>query len=181
MKIKFGQKKRVYKGKIFSLYQQNVVLPSGKKAIFEYAQRPASVSILAFNDKKELLMIKEYRVGYKKNVWFLPGGRLDKPGDTPKKAIIREMREETGYKAQRIKLLFKKFPSNTLIWDIFVFAGKDLVVDPLPQEDGEHSKPVFVPWKKAVQMALDGTIDNEFISYDIIRLNYMMEHREFKW
>lgn len=180
MKIKFGAKKQVYKGEIFDIYKQDVVLPSGKKAVFEYAKRPASVSMMAFNDKGELLMIKEYRFGYKKNVWFLPGGRVDKPGDTPRKAIIREMREESGYRAKKIKLLHKKSPSNTLLWDIFIFVGRDLVYDPLKNEDGEHTKPVFVPWKKAVRMALDGTIDNEFISYNIIRLDYMMEHGEFK-
>ncbi|MBU0546509.1 NUDIX hydrolase, partial [Patescibacteria group bacterium] len=150
-------------------------------AIFEYCERFPSVSVLAFNDKGELLMIKEYRHGYKKNVWFLPGGRVDKLGDTPRKAIIREMREESGYRAKKLELLFTKSPSNTLLWDIYVFVAKDLVYDPLPQEDGEDSKAVFVPFEKAVQMALDGTIDNEFISYNIIRLNYMLEHEELKW
>ena len=180
-RIKFGKKKTVFKGKIFNILHQDIVLPSGKKGVFEYCERFPSVSVLAFNDKDELLLIKEYRHGYKKNVWFLPGGRMDKPGDTPKKAILREMREEAGYRAKKLKLLFTKAPSNTLIWDIFVFVAKDLVYDPLPNEEGEDSHAVFVPFEEAAQMALDGTIDNEFISYDIIRLDYMLKHGEFKW
>jgi len=181
VKIKFGKIRTVYKGKIFKIKECDVVLPSGKKDVFEYCERFSSVSVLAFNDKNELLMINEYRQGFKKNVWFLPGGRVDKPGDTPKKAAIREMREEAGYRAKKIKMLFKKTPSNTLIWDIYIFVGKDLVHDPLPNEEGEDSKAVFVPFAKAVQMALDGTIENEFISYNIIRLDYMLKHGEFKW
>jgi len=181
MKIKFGRKKQVYKGKIFDIYNQNVVLPSGNKAVFEYAKRPSSVNILAFNDKGELLMIKEYRLGYKKNVWFVPCGRVDKAGDTPKKAIIREMREESGYHAKTIKFFRKRSPSNTLLWDGYSFIGKDLIYDPLSNEDGEEAKAVFVPWKKAVQMAIDGTIEEEFIAYNILRLDYLMKRKKFKW
>ncbi len=173
--------KRVFKGKIFNIYHQDVTLPNGRRNVFEYCERFPSVSVLAFNDKKELLMINEYRYGYKKNVWFLPGGRVDKPGDTPRKAIIREMREESGYRARRLKQLYVKSPSNTLHWDIYIFVGKDLIYDPLPSEEGEDSRAVFVPWKKAVRMAMDGTIENEFISYNIIRLDYMMRQGEFKW
>lgn len=180
-KIKFGKTRTVYKGKIFKIKERDVVLPSGKKSVFEYCERYPSVSVMAFNQKGELLMIKEFRQGYKKNVWFLPGGRMDKSGDTPKKAILREMREESGYRARKLKLLFTKSPSNTLIWDIYVFVAKDLKYDPLPQEDGEDSQAVFVPFEQALHMALDGTIDSEFISYDIIRLNYMLKHGEFKW
>ncbi len=181
MKIKFGKTKKVYQGKIFRIYHQDVVLPSGKKGVFEYCERFPSVSVLAFNEKGELLMINEYRHGYKKNVWFLPGGRVDKAGDTPKKAAMRELREEGGFRAKKMKLLFTKSPSNTLFWDIYIYVAKDLMPDPLPQDDGEQAVSVFVPWKKAVQMAMDGTIENEFISYNIIRLDYMLTSGEFKW
>lgn len=177
----FGQMKTVFNGIIFKIKQQWVTLPDGSKKTFEYCERPASVSILAFNEKNELLMIREYRHGYKKNIWFLPSGRADHDGDTPRSAAIRELREEGGYRPKTIRLIHKKSPSNTLIWDIYLFAAKNLVYDPLPRDAEEHIKPIFVSWPKAVQMALDGTIDNEFISYNIIRFDYMIRNGEFKW
>ncbi len=179
--IKLGKDKIVYKGKIFTLHQRPVTLPDGKKTLFEYCERPASVSTMAFNDKNELLLIKERRVGYKKNTWFLPGGRMDQPGDTPKKAAQRELREETGYAAKTLKLVQKKSPASTLIWDIYLFAGKNLHWSPLPHDVSEQIEAVFVPLKKAVEMALDGTIENEFIAYDIIRFNEMLKRKEFFW
>ncbi len=180
-RFKFGPLKTIFKGKIFTIKHRPVVLPTGEKTTFEYCVRPASVSTLAFNDRNELLMIKEHRPGYRHNVWFLPGGRMDQPGDTPKKAALREMREETGYRAKTIKLVHKKSPASTLIWDIYLFAAKDLTWDPLPKDPGELTKPVFVPLNQAVEMALNGEIENEFISYDIIRFNEMMKRGEFKW
>lgn len=179
--IKFGRAKVVFRGKIFSILQQPVVLPNGERAWFEYCRRPASVSVLAFNNKNELLLIKEWRAGYKRNVWFLPSGRADHKGDTPKRAAGRELREETGYRAKFLRLVHKKSPSNTLLWDIFLFAAKNLTWDPLPKDPGEHISAHFVPLKTAVRMALDGTIDNEFISYNIIRFNEILKRKEFKW
>ncbi len=180
-KVQRGPMREMYKGHIFTIKQQDVVLPNGAKALFEYCERPSSVSVLAFNNKKELLMIKEWRLGYDKNVWFLPGGRIDHKNDTPKKAAQRELREETGYRANTMKLVHKKSPASTLHWDIYVYAAKDLEIDPLPLDTGEIIIPQFVSLKKAVQMALDGTIENEFISYNIIRFDYMMRHGEFTW
>jgi ADP-ribose pyrophosphatase len=126
-------------------------------------------------------MIREKRPGYKKDTWFLPGGRMDKPGDTPRKAAIREMREESGYRPKEIRQLYKKSPSSSLIWDIYIFAARDLVFDPLPKDKGEVIQTHFIPFKKAVIMALDGTIDNEFIAYSIIRFDFMLKHGQFKW
>lgn len=179
--IKLGKIRTAYKGKIFTIKERDVFYHDGTKTVYEYCERPASVSILAFNEKNELLLIKEHRAGYKKNVWFLPGGRADHRGDTPKKAAIRELREETGYTAKTVKLVHKKAPASTLIWDIYLFAAKDVSWSPLPPDKGEHTVPYFVPMEEALGMALDGTIDNEFISYNIIRFDYMVKHGEFHW
>lgn len=180
-KIKLGKLRTVYQGKIFTIKQRPVLHTDGSTGIYEFCERPASVSTLAFNDKNELLLIKENRLGYKHNVWFLPGGRMDHPGDTPRKAALRELREETGYSAQTIKLIQKKSPASTLLWDIYLFAAQNLIWKPLPRDQGEITEPIFVPLKTAVRMALSGEIENEFIAYDIIRFNEMLKTGEFKW
>ena len=180
--LKLGKLKTDYTGKIFKIKHREVFFPNGEKDIYEYCERLASVSVLAFNEKNEILMIKEKRHGYKKNVWFLPSGRMDKPGETPKSAALRELKEETGYTAKKIKLIHKKSPSNTLFWDIHTFAARDLQYVGNKLERGEFIIDVkFMPFKKVVQMALDGTIENEFISYNIIRFDYMRKNGEFKF
>lgn len=180
--IKLGKLKTDYIGKIFKIKHREVIFSNGEKDTYEYCERAASVSILAFNEKNEILIIKEKRHGYKKNVWFLPGGRIDQPNDTPKSAALRELAEEAGYTAKKIKLIHKKSPSNTLFWDIYIYAARDLQYVGNKPERGEFIIDVkFMPFKKAVKMALDGTIENEFISYNIIRFDYMLKNGEFKW
>ncbi len=48
----------------------------------------------------ELLLVRELADGGR---WTLPGGWCD-TGDTPRQAVEREMREETGYEVRAIKL-----------------------------------------------------------------------------
>jgi ADP-ribose pyrophosphatase len=181
MKIKLGPPVVKYQGKIFTIREREVTFADSSKDIYEYCERPNSVSILAFNDKNEILLIREYRHNYHKTVWFLPSGRIDHKSDTPRSAAQRELREETGYRAKKMKLVAKKSPSNTILWNLYIFAAKNLVQDPLPMDRGEIIKPFFVPFKKAVQMALDGTIENNSIAYNIIRFDQMLKKNEFHW
>jgi len=51
---------------------------------------------LAFNDKKEVLLIKRRDIP----IWIIPGGGIE-DGETPEEAMIREFQEETGF---RIKI-----------------------------------------------------------------------------
>lgn len=175
--IKFGKMHTAFTGKIFTILHQEVTYKNGKKDVFEFGKRPASVFILAFNSKKELLLTREYRDKTNKPVWFLPAGQVDE-GETARAAAQRELREETGFKAKNLKLL-KKAPSRStkLIWETNIFLATDLSPSPLPQDDGESIEVVFTPMKKAVQMAIDGTITDEYIACHILRLNYLLKQK----
>jgi 8-oxo-dGTP pyrophosphatase MutT (NUDIX family) len=76
---------------------------------FHYIKLNNAAMVLCENNKK-ILFIKEYRIGLKKMSWGLPGGFIEK-NETPKKAALREVREETGFKLKNVKL-FKKFCRN---------------------------------------------------------------------
>ena len=56
-------------------------------------QRDSAFAIILHS--RHILLVK----ARDKNNWQLPGGRLE-PGETPAQAVIREVREETGLRAQ---------------------------------------------------------------------------------
>jgi ADP-ribose pyrophosphatase len=181
LSISLGKLVTKYTGKIFTIYEQEVHFPNGETKLYEYCERPSSVSVLAFDEQNRLLLIREHRIGYKNNVWFLPGGRVDHKGESPRTAAIRELQEEAGFKPKTIKLLYKKSPSNTLKWDIYIFVAKNLVPS---FKKGDEEFPIEVvptTLAKAVRMAKDGTIENEFIAYTIIRFAEMLKKGEFVW
>lgn len=64
-----------------------------------YATPKVDVRGVVFNEGK-LLLVQERSDGF----WTLPGGWAD-VGDTPSEAIVREIREESGYETRATKLL----------------------------------------------------------------------------
>ena len=102
-RVKVGKYKTVFNGVIFKIKQAKAIFPSGKVKTFEQAVRPVSVTIMAIDNKGQLLLTREYRQKYKRYLWRLPAGRVEK-NESPLKAAQRELREETGFKARKIKL-----------------------------------------------------------------------------
>ena len=64
-----------------------------------YATPKVDVRGVVFRDDR-LLLVKERQDGG----WTLPGGWAD-VGETPSEAVVKEIREESGYEAKAVKLL----------------------------------------------------------------------------
>lgn len=180
-KVKRGKWKTKYKGIIFAIKQQNIVYPDGTKKVFEYCFRENSVVVLPFDDQGRLLLIYEYRMNPGKYVHFLPAGRMDKKGESPRMAALRELREETGFTAKKMKLIRKRFSSGHSIWESYIFAARDLKPSPLKGDEYYPIEVRPVSIEKAVEMALNGEIENEFMCYNILIFDYLVKSGQWKW
>jgi ADP-ribose diphosphatase len=56
------------------------------------------------------MLVRQFRYAARKALWELAAGSLER-GETPEQAAQRELLEETGYRAQSLKLLFSFYPS----------------------------------------------------------------------
>jgi len=180
--IKFGKLKTKYKGRVLEMKECLVTFPNGQKEIFEFCERPDSVTILAFDKKGRLLLTKERRRFDSDHAsLFLPGGRVDHETD-PALAAHRELREETGFDAKYLKKLYSRTSgSNMVVFHVHVFAARGLFPSPLVGDEHYPIKIVPIALSKAVKMALNGEIENEFLAYHVIRFSYMLRHGQFKW
>lgn len=88
---------------------------SGLNNLMVYSMLSESFSDkFGFTEEDEILLVKQ-KVSKDRN-WSLPGGRLER-GESLETAIVRELKEETGYDGEVVKFLYlceKVEEENTL-------------------------------------------------------------------
>ena len=92
--------KVVYTGKVITVEKDDVELPDGKHSFREVARHPGGVVILAMKNSNTIILVKQYRYPTKQVALELPAGRLEF-GENPDFAAVRELEEETGYRAKK--------------------------------------------------------------------------------
>jgi ADP-ribose pyrophosphatase len=98
--------KPIYKGKIIELVVQNVELLNGKISKREIVKHPGGVAILAYLDAETVLFVEQFRKPIDNCILELPAGKLEY-GENTEECGIRELEEETGYKAKKFTYLGK--------------------------------------------------------------------------
>ena len=99
-----------YQGRIVQLRVDRVKEPGGGVAEREVVDHAGSVVVLPILPDGRVLLVQQYRHAVRRSLWELVAGGIEK-GETPRRAAVRELREETGYRAGTLKALFDFFPS----------------------------------------------------------------------
>jgi 8-oxo-dGTP pyrophosphatase MutT (NUDIX family) len=116
--------KKVFKGKIFDVYQWEQKLFDGSKTTFEKILRQDTVNVFPVTEEGKIILAEQEQPGEKPFIGCL-GGRIDKD-ETPLQTAKRELLEEGGLKANKwlyweIGQFFEKID-----WAIYTFIAKDL-------------------------------------------------------
>ena len=99
-----------------------------RKDRWEYVERCKTsgvVGILAITDNRELILVEQFRVPVNKRVIEIPAGLAGdiagKENEALAEAAKRELREETGYEAQRMEYLAEGPSSAGLSTEVISF------------------------------------------------------------
>ncbi len=112
----------------FSLRQDELTLPTGEDITYTVVDHAGYAVVVPLLDDGRLVMERVFRHPLQKTLLECPMGGLD--GDTPEHAALRELEEETGYRAQKLKKLGQFYGSSGISNELFhVFLGTGLTDD----------------------------------------------------
>jgi ADP-ribose pyrophosphatase len=134
----------IYQGPVFGLRRDQVVEPSGISTVREVITHPGSVVVLPILPDKRILLIRQYRHATRQYMWELVAGRID-AGEKPKEAAIRELIEETGYRAKKIKIFLDVFPTPGFLEErMYILLAEGLTAgEATPEEDERITSKAF--------------------------------------
>ena len=165
-----------YRGSIINLRLDEALLPNGATARREVVEHPGGVCVAALTDREELLFVRQFRYPYGQVLLELPAGKLS-AGEDPLECGKRELREETGAKAQQYLSLGKLYPSPGYCGEIIhLYLATGLCFgDSQPDED-EFLEADRLPLADAAQMVLDGRIADAKTQAAVLKV-YLMRQR----
>jgi ADP-ribose pyrophosphatase len=155
------KKTLIHKGMVWDLVSETFEF-NGVELTREYVNHTGAVAVLAFNEKEELLLMKQYRRPVGKFLMELPAGLLDVPGESLLDCAKRELAEEAGLEAAHWSELisFHTTPGgNNEVITIFVAKGlsETSLVYEATGEEADMPKS-WVPIIDALKLVLTGQI-----------------------
>lgn len=159
--MKITESKEVYSCKLFRVTEDKAVDP---KAQFEIARsvvrHAGSAVMMAMDDKKRILLVRQYRLPADKYLWELPAGKVD-AGEKPLDAARRELTEETGYKARKWTKLASFWVSPGYVQErMTIFLATDLTAGQATPMDDERIETRWFKRKEVGEMIREGRIED---------------------
>ena len=164
-KSRVRDQRLIHQGTVFSLFQDQVILPNGKDLAIDVIRHPGAAAIVALKDPETVLLLRQYRYAVEQYLWEVPAGTLAE-GENPLQCAKRELLEETGFDADNWEPLGRIIPlpaySDEII-HIFLAHGLTHLTQALDQD--EILKVHAVPLKEIDSMIMREEIkDSKSIS-----------------
>jgi ADP-ribose pyrophosphatase len=154
------ERRVIYHGTKIDLALQRVVLQDGSAAEREVVVHRGAVALLPVVDDHRVCLIRNHRYSVGKTLLEVPAGTID-PGETPAETAARELAEETGYRAGRIRLVREWYVSPGVFTErMYLFVCEDLQAGPTEHQLDEQLENVIVSWDEALAMVDDGRIED---------------------
>ena len=104
------------------------------------------------------MLVRQYRFPVRRTTLEIPAGKFD-GRENPLACIRRELREETGYSARKIKKLLDFWPTPAFANErLTIYLAEGLIPGALDPDPDEFLEVVVLPFREALRMVRCGRI-----------------------
>lgn len=159
----------IFNGAIVKLRVDKVMMPGGNLAEREIVEHPGGVGIVAVTDNDEIIMVRQFRKPFDKAIYEIPAGKLDKD-EQHRVCGIRELEEETGYKAESFEYLGYMYPSPGFCAEItHIYLATGLKEGNAHLDPDEYLDVEYIPIPKVKEMIMNNEINDAKTVFGIFK------------
>ena len=108
--FKVLSRKTIFRSRVIKLELLWIKTPGGKRLERSIVRSRGVAVIIPRISRKRFILVRQLRVAVGRRIWEFPAGTLEK-GESHLRCADRELQEETGWRAARIKKLFEYYPT----------------------------------------------------------------------
>ncbi|MGN1095271.1 MAG: NUDIX domain-containing protein [Eubacteriales bacterium] len=172
-------REEIFDGVIIHLVRDKVELPNGRRATREVALHGGAVCVVPVTDDNDIIMERQFRYPFDKVIWEIPAGKLDKGETDPIAAAARELREETGYTAEKFEYIGEYYSSPAILSEkIYMYVATGLKKGERELDEDEFLDVVKIPFAKAVDMIMNDEIPDGKTQTAVLKAARLLFHKE---
>ncbi|HVQ17973.1 MAG TPA: NUDIX hydrolase [Actinomycetes bacterium] len=155
-----------YQGNKWSLVVDDVLLDGGVHVRRDVVVHPGAVGVVALDEQDRVVLIRQYRHPVEWELWELPAGLLDEPGESPLAAAKRELFEEAHLRAGEWDTLLDMYSSPGMTSELVrVYLARQLSEVPDNERHVQTEEERDMPTRRldltqACQAVMEGRIHN---------------------
>ena len=147
-----------YRGPLVGVRLDTVTLPDGREHTREIVEHPSSACIVPLDGEGNVLMVRQFRKAVESFLLEAPAGKLE-PDEDPEVAAARELQEETGYRAGKLRPLGTFFTApGWCTQSLHAFLATELEPSRLDADDDEFIETALVPLAEIPDRIASGEI-----------------------
>jgi len=131
--------------------------------------------ILPLDENGNVTLVRQFRYAHGHVLLEAVAGKLEK-GEEPYPAAQRELREETGFTAQRWDFLGAIETSPGFLTEkLYLYLARGLTRGAMDLDEGEFLEPVTLPLEEAAAMAADGRLSDAKTLAVLLRARHLVK------
>jgi len=151
--------RRLFEGRVFNVRTDEIRYGDGSRHRVDVVEHGASLAIVATTPSREIVLVRQYRHPAGSLLWEVPAGTAE-VGENLLDGARRELREETGYVAGRIRPVVSLWMTPGFCSEIMHFFRADELSAGEPAfDDDERIEVASFSCEAAWRLVAEGTAD----------------------